>query len=326
MEKQDELTLMKARSYRSVLMAGFRLYTENFRRLFKASWLMALLYAAICGAFGTLTSIKLPEMTLALMQQLAVFQAFSMETMQQYALTLAAIGGLLVLAVATMSLASATLLDKLQEHRDTGSITTPAHWWSVPARLMGRTVKGVLLTLLVILAPLLLFLALLALADAFSPQFTLRHLTTVTATFGVCTVVAALLALPLMHVLMKYLMEAPCGYWRTLSLHYGRGMRHWGMLLLVFFLSSLLVQLTALVVMMPAHILNFANQQAYAGQLIGDPLGMPGYILPLTFGTLMLCSFLQFYISQVTLMHNYYAYGSIEAQETEREQQKLNIQ
>ena len=63
MEKQDDLTLMKPRSYRRVLMAGFRLYTSHFRRLFKASWQMALLYSLACGALGTLTAIKIPELS-----------------------------------------------------------------------------------------------------------------------------------------------------------------------------------------------------------------------------------------------------------------------
>lgn len=318
MEKQDDLTLMKARSYRRVLAAGFRLYTENFRRLFKASWQMALLYALSCGALGTLTSVKLPEMTATLVQQFMVMQAFSLDTAQQYALALLEILGLTLLGVATLSLASATILNKLKEHRDTGAITTPPHWLTATPALMERTVKGVFLTLLLLLVPLVVFVGALALAETLSPQFTLRHLTTVAVTFSVCTLVVLLLSLPLMYVLMKYLMEAPCGYFRTLSQHYGRGMRHWGALFLVFFLSSLLVQIAALIVMMPSHILNFANQQAHMGLLIGDPLGMPSYMMPLTFVTFMLCCFIQFYISQVTLVHHYYIYGSIETKEYEK--------
>ena len=68
MEKQLDLTLMKARSYRSILSAGFRLYIENFRRLFKASWQMVLLYAIICGWLGTMIAIKIPEMMLGIIQ------------------------------------------------------------------------------------------------------------------------------------------------------------------------------------------------------------------------------------------------------------------
>jgi hypothetical protein len=125
---------------------------------------------------------------------------------------------------------------------------------------------------------------------------------------------------------MKYLMEAPCGYWKTLGNYYGRGMRHWGSLFVVFFVSILLVEIVALVIMLPAHILAIANQQAQMGVLIGDPLGMPSYMPALTFATFMLCCFIEFYVSQVMLVHNYYIYGAIESKEQEHEQQKLDIQ
>jgi hypothetical protein len=62
------------------------------------------------------------------------------------------------------------------------------------------------------------------------------------------------------------------------------------------------------------------------GVLIGDPLGMPSYMLPMTFITFVLCSFEYFYICLPMLFNGYYAYGSIEAKELEHEQQKLNIQ
>ena len=120
---------------------------------------------------------------------------------------------------------------------------------------------------------------------------------------------------PTVSSMMKYIMEAPCGYWRTLSRYYGRSLRHWGLMFLVYFVSMLIVMLASMMVMMPANILSLANQQAHGGLLIGDPLGMPSYIMPLTFVTCMLCSFIDFYINQVTLVHNYYLYGSIETKE-----------
>jgi hypothetical protein len=45
---------------------------------------------------------------------------------------------------------------------------------------------------------------------------------------------------------------------------------------------------------------------------MGDPLGMPEHITLLTYVTFTLCCFIQFYVSQVMLVHNYYAYGAIE--------------
>lgn len=326
MEKQHDMTLMKPRSYRGVLLAGFRLYTENFRRLFKASWQMALLYALACGAFGTLSAIKLPEMTTALIQQMTLYQGIFLETLQQYVITFLEIMGLLLVAIATLALASATILNKLKEHKDTGTITTPPHWLSASPQMMGRSLKGLFLTLLVMLLPIVLMVMAIAGAEMISHHFVLNHLITVTVTCCIGLLIIFLLELPLFYVLMKYLMEAPCGYWHTLSNSFGRGMRHWGSLFVVFFVSILLVQIVAVVIMLPAHILNIANQQAQMGVLIGDPLGMPSYMTTLTFITFTFCCFIEFYVSQVMLVHNYYIYGAIESKEQENEQQKLDIQ
>lgn len=326
MEKQQEMTLMKPRSYRSVLIAGFRLYTENFRRLFKASWQMALLYAVACGVFGTLSVIKIPEIVVAIIQQLNVYHGLFLETLVQYLITFLQILGLLVVAIATLALASATILNKLKEHKETDVISIPPHWFSASPKMMGRSLKGLFFTLLVILIPIILMIAAIAGAEAFSPQFVANHLITLTATFSIGLLIIILLSLPLFHVLMKYLMEAPCSYWHTLSTSYSRGMRHWGSIFVVFFVSTLLVEIAAFIIMLPAHILNIANQQAQMGVLIGDPLGMPSYMTPLTFITFMLCCFMEFYVSQVMLVHNYYIYGAIESKEQENEQQKLDIQ
>lgn len=311
---------MKARSYRSILADGYRLYNGNFRKLFKCSWQMATVYALCSGAVGTLASIKIPELTLALMQQLSALQGFFVETAKAYALSILGIVGLLVLAIATLSLASATIINKLKEHKETGTITTPPHWLTTTPAMMWRTLKGTFFTGLILSVPLLLFVCLLIVANSLSPQFILRHLSTTVCAFVIATVLVAVFALPVMHVLMKYLMEGPCSYFKTLTANYGRGMRHWGTLFLVFFVSTLLVQLVSLVIMLPSNILSYANQQAHQGLLIGDPLGMPSYMTALTFATFTLCSFIQFYVSQVVLVHNYYIYGSIETKEQERQQ------
>jgi hypothetical protein len=325
MEKDQDLTLMKARSYRSVLADGYRLYNENFRKLFKASWILAIVYALCCGAFGTLTAIKVPELTFALMQQLSSIQGFFAETAKTYALTIAGIIGLLLLAIAAMSMASATILNKLKEHKDTGTISTPPYWLTTSPAMMGRSLKGVFLTILVLIIPMLLFIGMVAITESVKPQALIGHLTTFIVALCIVCIIIVILVQPLMYVLMKYVMEAPCKYWKTLSANFGCGMRHWGSLFLVFFLSMLLVQLIGLVIMLPSHILSYANQQAHMGLLIGDPLGMPSYMSTLTFATFTLCSFIEFYVSQVMLVHNYYIYGSIDTKEQEREQQKQNI-
>ena len=295
MEQEEKIILQKVRSYRGILSAGTRLYISAFRRFFKASWLTALIYALINAALGTLTAIKVPELIVVILQQLQRYHGVFIESLQSYLVILAECIVLILAAIIAAALSQATIITLLKEHSETGNIPIPGSWWKPSTRMMGRTLKGVFLTLLITIPMLILVL---------------------TAPF----------ALPLWYVLMKYIMEAPTGFWSSLRKGYGRGMSHWGSLFLVFFLTTLFILLTGMIVMLPAHILFLANYRAQMGVLIGDPLGMPSYMLPMTFITFVLCSFLYFYICLPILLNGYYAYGAIEAKELEHEQQKLNIQ
>ena len=269
MEKTHDLTLMKARSYRSILAEGYRLYNGNFRKLFKASWLMTLVYAIVGAALGTLGTIQMPNMT-ALITALVV---------------------LILLTFITESLATATVLNKLKEHQDTNAISTPTSWWKPDGRLMGRTLKAMVFAL-----PLFIVL---------TPLFPL--------------------ILPIYYVIIKYVMTPGHSFWPSLWRDYKRGLRYWGSTFLVFFVSTLLVMLISIIILTPAVILTLANMQSQQSMLIGDPSGMPSYILPLTFATLALTTFIEYYVVLVVLVHFYYIYGSIETKEQEREQQKQNI-
>ena len=294
MEQEEKIILQKVRSYRGILSAGTRLYISAFRRFFKASWLTALIYALINAALGTLTAIKVPELIVVILQQLQRYHGVFIESLQSYLVILAECIVLILAAIIAAALSQATIITLLKEHSETGNIPIPGSWWKPSTRMMGRTLKGVFLTLLITIPMLILVL---------------------TAPF----------ALPLWYVLLKYIMEAPTGFWSSLRKGYGRGMSHWGSLFLVFFLTTLFILLTGMIVMLPAHILFLANYRAQMGVLIGDPLGMPSYMLPMTFITFVLCSFLYFYICLPMLFNGYFAYGTIEAKELEHEQQKLNI-
>lgn len=292
MDNQEKNIVQKARSYRGILTAGMHLYISAFRRFFKASWLTALVYALVNAALGTLTAIKVPELMVVIQLQLQRYHGIFAESLQSYIVAFAECMVLILAVVIVSALAHATIYALLKEHSETGDISVPASWWKPSTQLMGRTLKGVLLTLLVTI-PLLIVLP---------------------------------FALPMWYVMTKYIMESPAGFWATLRKGYGRGMAHWGSLFLVYFLTILFILLTGIIVMLPAHILFLANYRAQMGVLIGDPLGMPSYMMPMTFVTFVLCSFLYFYFCLPMLLNGYFAYGAIEAKEQEHEQQKLDIQ
>ena len=97
-------------------------------------------------------------------------------------------------------------------------------------------------------------------------------------------------------------------------------------MLIVLFTSALLVMLVSCIVLIPAVILCLANLKALQGMLIGDPSGMPSYMTGLTFFTFVLTAFVQFYVSQLLLVHYYYVCGSIQAREEKRKSLQSLIQ
>lgn len=138
---------------------------------------------------------------------------------------------------------------------------------------------------------------------------------------GVLATVAALLALvfslPLYYFVMKYVME-DVSMRHTLWPSLKTGLRHWGFLFVVMFITTLILGLISIIVLMPMMILNIAQLQSATGVIMGDPAGLPsGFMWLLTITTIV--TFFIVVIMEVWLMCVlYYAYGSVEQQERER--------
>ncbi len=62
MQKKNVERLMKERSARASLAAGFRFFMENLRRIFKSTWLSAVITATVCGVAATVIFISWPEL------------------------------------------------------------------------------------------------------------------------------------------------------------------------------------------------------------------------------------------------------------------------
>ena len=112
---------------------------------------------------------------------------------------------------------------------------------------------------------------------------------------------------------------------RSLRATLKAALRHWLLTLGIVIAGGVVMLFVCLLCSLPVIILTMASLQAQMGTLIGDPLGMPSYLAALAGGTWLLTAFLQAYILLSLLFVGYYAYGSAETQQQEREQQKLNI-
>lgn len=314
-----EYTLYKNRSYRSVISAGFGLYFTQFRLFFKASWIMALIYAAVFAALGTLCAIKLPAITAEIMKQTLVqHQLLTREIAEEYLITGGIFIVLTLLYIVVEAFTFATVLNKLKEHQDTDKMTVPRKWFGVRTKLMGRTLKGYLFSLLVILIPVL------AIAGVIYVLLKYVALAPITleVTALIATLFIVLLSFPLIYVAMKYILNKG-GYFSVFSKAYGIGLSHWGHIFTTCLIGGIIISILMGIFCLPAIVLTQANVMAQEGFLNGDPLGMPDYANLLTIVTFFLTGFVLVYLYMPLLLVCYYMYGSIERYEQEKNKLKI---
>jgi hypothetical protein len=314
-----EYTLYKNRSYRSVISAGFGLYFTQFRLFFKASWIMALIYAAVFAALGTLCAIKLPAITAEIMKQTLVqHQLLAREIAEEYLIT----GGILIvltlLYIVVEAFTFATVLNKLKEHQDTDKMTVPRKWFGVRTKLMGRTLKGYLFSLLVILIPVLVIAGVIYVLLKYVALAPI----TLEVTALIATLFIVLLSFPLIYVAMKYILNKG-GYFSVFSKAYGTGLSHWGHIFTTCLIGGIIISILMGIFCLPAIVLTQANVMAQEGFLNGDPLGMPAYANLLTIVTFFLTGFVLVYLYMPLLLVCYYMYGSIERYEQEKNKLKI---
>ena len=101
--KERNLMVLRFRSTQAIIGDGYKLFFNNFRHIFRASWLIAIVYALSMGLVG-----------------------WHFMSLTELSLTSAAI--ILLFLFAALLLAS-TVFDALREHKQTGVISRPRHWY-----------------------------------------------------------------------------------------------------------------------------------------------------------------------------------------------------
>jgi len=102
--------------------------------------------------------------------------------------------------------------------------------------------------------------------------------------------------------------------------------RHWLLLIGVIIAGGLLLLPACAVVSLPLCVLIMAEWQSQSSAMLGDAQGMPTYI-PYLMGVVWFITVcLQLLIRLLIVYLCYFAWGSAETKQREREQQKLNIQ
>lgn len=266
-------TLLKSRSIGSTIRAGLRLYTENFRKIFKLSWPEAAAYAAICSALGTLSAIYMPEMLSKILSGAANIKNIMTERYMMIIIimTLSIIGGIFEVIFYSCGISA------LWEHRDKGNITGPKNLFTLDVKAAWRTLKAAFFVLI----PAFLLFTIIILLD-YGIQSLLIYTALVSpdsVTIKLISIplliTAAILLLPLCHIAMKYTMRNEYHFIPLMLNEYLTSLRNTPYILAVVFISLTGIITTGLITSLPGIIISQANTHAYFGLAYGDPLGMP---------------------------------------------------
>ena len=304
MEKDKEGILLKSRSSRACIAGGFRLYLGQFRRIFRYTWVAALIFAVVNGIFCTYYVTEYPRLMVAL-------QTGSAGWAQQVDMSVVMMAGALLVLMACILLWS-YVFSMLNAHKSVGEMPWTPSVLHVDRSSVWRLLKAALWGLLFVIA-----IAVVVSAVAVMGGKVLSRMTAV-GFAAVVLIVMSVLCVPLHYVFCKYLLTPGLKFTSVLRVGYAIGLRHIGTLLAVLIVTCIAVAMIAWLTSLPMLVLYLANIQAQTGVLLGDPLGLPSYMMNLTAAVFVLASFLQAYVLMAGIFPLYYAYGSIEVSEDER--------
>jgi hypothetical protein len=285
MEKDKDDILQKDRSGRACISAGYRLYMSNFKRIFRFSWVAALVFAIVTSISGTM---------LILRPRLALFS--------------------LLTIIIVEALFASYGFAVLKQHQQTGAISYSPKWFNLDVHIFVRTLKAWINLFVIYIVVVGVVSGITVLSTSYLPLYTAIGLT------GLFGLLALIFLLPLAYTNTRYVLTDGIGYWQNLSERYGIGLRRWGFIFLVVFVTTLFLSVVSLLTSLPALILSIANQTATMGYITGDPLGMPSYIGWLAAVVFLLIGFIQAYVMLSFLFPIYYMYGAIDAHEKERKE------
>ena len=312
MENQKDDILLKDRSSRACIGAGYRLFTSNFKRIFRHTWLAAVIYGIVNGIYTSFLVTEYPKMFLAMTRgQLLVSENTSHSVLMSLVT--------LLMVISTIWLCS-HISALLYQHRTEGVITAPARLFKI--NINRHAILRVIVWALVCIVLMLVISALVGGVAYFAIT---KQSLTLMGFAGLLGLAILLMTVPLGYPAMHYLTTRDTNLFKILGSDYVTGLRHWGMLFTVALVTVIFSTIILTLTTLPAVILSIANIKAQAGMIMGDPLGMPEYIGKLTLLVFTVAGFIQAFVMLSIFFPAYYASGSIETQEQERNEKKNSL-
>ena len=306
-KNKKDFRLLRPRSTSAAITDGYRLYLDNFRKIFRATWLMAVIYAIGSGLLMNFLTTLLPGYFVSL--------AIQLQTPDNEAAGSLFLGShlMLISAIIMFSVCSALLagfgFSLLAEHRDTNGLTPPKRWF-------GKVQKKLLLRTLIAWCSLLVFVLLYLVAGDVIVYYARQYLSSLAmlTVTGLGLLVLLLVLPPVLLWLFSYVLDVK----QRVVGRQPFPARYWGSALLITMVVAILTGVLTVITALPAFVLFFANLTSQIGTLQGDPSGMPDYMLWLNIVVFTLAGFIQAYVHLSSLFPLYYLHGSVEAQEQER--------
>lgn len=286
MDAIKQAQLKKSRSYTACIAEAYRMFFNNIRQIFRHTWLFSLICALSIALYSSLyiNSVFNDEGQIVHYDVLLSFILMVGASIAFYARVMMLVNG------QTMKM---------------------------------NTIKGVKVTLLGIIITFILslFIGITAYTMGDTSLVKPESVKIFTMALIVITVIFALMALPLVFVVMKYFIDRDSRLHKIFFASYKTGLRHWGFIFTTCLITFLLATACSLLVSMPTLIILTANSLSVAGvKLIGDPSGLPSSFCAIRFATITATSFICLYINIFTIFVYYFIYGSIDTRENERKE------
>lgn len=315
MDKETkDFSLFKLRSTGAIIRDGFQLYMNHFKSIFRSTWTMALIYALVTGGLMNFFASQLPTYyftNIAASSQLPENSAADEMLLTQFIFFSVAY------TVYTMFcfLLAAFGFSLMAEHRDTGNITPPLHWY-------GKCNKTIFIRTLATWFFMLCISLVATLGNMLIEQLThyLSSIAHMSLVIG-WNIVLACLLIPAMMWLFIYILDPQ----KRRFFDQPSTLRYWGSTFKVTLIVGIVVFLLISITELPAVILFLATIMSQTGMLQGDPAGMPDYMSWMNLLVFTLAGFIQAYMALASQFPFYYLFGSIETQERERKEAQKNI-
>lgn len=296
-----DFELYRLRSVGAIIRDGYRLYMDNFRRIFRNTWFIVLLYAVSSGSMTAWFVNTFPKMML---------MTAGVDNQKDFLMTTGLVSlGVAIATIIINIILAASGCSLLNAHRETGAIPVPSKWYGYMDRqTLIRTITAYAVALLVFTLY----------GGCIGVAFGLLKGYLSMVALGVLMllfIISALIIIPPVTMYMLNRILSPKGEQLKKGIFHPR---YWGALYVVTLSVIIVSSLLALITELPANILVMANMHSLTGLLQGDPSGMPDYVEWLNLVVFILANFIQAYVYLSMFFPFYYLYGSVQAQEKER--------